>query len=157
VAPGRAEGGNAATAATRAVRIGGRPPTYRSLLALLVDRALGGLGAAVERDDPGVRAQITSALGGALSTLRSEGRIPPGVPVQQLVSDAERELIDVGPASILWSDESVSAVIATAFDRVVALRGDGTLEHRAPVLVGGRVAPRRSAPVRPRGRSPDRG
>lgn len=124
VAPGRAEGGTPPPRRPAPSASEGRPPTYRSLLALLVDRALGGLGAAVERDDPGVRAQITSALGGALSTLRSEGRIPPGVPVQQLVSDAERELIDVGPASILWSDESVSAVIATAFDRVVALRGD---------------------------------
>jgi len=81
------------------------------------------LGSAVERDDPELRAKVTSAVGSALATLRSEGRLPPGVPVQRLVSDTERELLEFGPAGVLWSDESVSAVIATAFDRVVTVRG----------------------------------
>lgn len=90
---------------------------------MLVERVIAGLGSAIEREDPEVRAKVTSAVGSALATLRSEGRLPPGVPVQRLVSDTERELLEVGPAGIIWSDESVSAVIVTAFDRVVTVRG----------------------------------
>jgi len=124
VGPVRAEGGGTPPPRRTAPSSSeGRAPSYRSLLALLVERAVGSLGAAAERDDPEFRAKVTSAVGGALAALRSEGRLPPGVPVQRLVSDTERELLDVGPVSILWSDEGVSAVLATAFDRVVAVRG----------------------------------
>ncbi|MBN2193246.1 MAG: Flp pilus assembly complex ATPase component TadA [Polyangiaceae bacterium] len=98
--------------------------SYGAVLAALVARVTTSVGSAVDRDDAEGRARVTSSIGAALAMLRSEGRIPQGVSVQRLVADAEQEISEFGPAGLIWRDATVSALVITAFDHMVAIRGE---------------------------------
>jgi pilus assembly protein CpaF len=97
---------------------------YIGALGALVERVAGSLGPLAEQSDADLSTRVTASIGPALGALRAEGKLPAGLPVQRLVADAERELVEVGPLGTLWSDDSVAAVVALSFDRVMALRGD---------------------------------
>lgn len=105
---------------------------YRSALRAVVERVAASLGDAFDRDDADTRGRVNGSVGAALSALRGEGRVPPGIPVQRLAADAEQELIDLGPLGLLWREGSVSALAVTAFDRVMAQRGEEIVPVEPP-------------------------
>ena len=94
------------------------------VLAALVQRVLGLLPAgALEGDiDEALRTRVERTIAEQITLLSAEGDIPEAVPRDALERDARLELLELGPLGPLLDDGNVSAVKASRFDRISAVR-----------------------------------
>ena len=67
--------------------------------------------------------RIDRALGDRAMSMKSRGELPPEVGPEQLVLDARRELLELGPLTPLFDDEEVTEVHLMGHDHVVATHG----------------------------------
>ncbi|MBK6698104.1 MAG: Flp pilus assembly complex ATPase component TadA [Myxococcales bacterium] len=99
----------------------------RLALLTLVDRVadatdLSALGQSARVDDA-VAQRIERTVRDQAGAMRSEGEVPEGIDVEQLVRDASRELIGLGPVGSLLDDDDVTEIHCIRHDHVFLSRG----------------------------------
>jgi pilus assembly protein CpaF len=99
----------------------------RLALVTLVDRVADATDLAALRSqvlvDDQTSARIDRTVREQASSMQSEGEAPEGTDVEQLVRDAVRELIGLGPIGALLEDDDVTEIHCLRHDHVLATRG----------------------------------
>ncbi len=133
----------------RDVRISSHPPgaresslggarTYRTTIAYLIERAgesfdFGQL-SSNEPLDPGVSGRLTSVLQELATQLKAAGQVPESITIEQLVADAKRDVVEIGPLGPLGPlllDDDVTEIYIESAERVLAFRKS----RRTPTII----------------------
>jgi pilus assembly protein CpaF len=97
---------------------------HRAALATLIDRALTGMDARrLDTPDDAFIGQLTRVLTERAAAMRGANELPQELEVAGLISEARRELFDLGPLAALLEDEDISEVHVMRHDYVVAMQG----------------------------------
>jgi pilus assembly protein CpaF len=104
-----------------------RIAAQRGALIALIDRVselvdLRALDSGAPPDDAMI-GRVDRALAERTTILRAEGGLPGDVDVDALLTEARRELLDLGPLASLFADEDVSEIQIVRSDHVVAMHG----------------------------------
>jgi len=98
----------------------------RLALVTLVDRAADAADLAPLRLHPMVDDAVAQRLGRTIrdqaQAMRSEGEVPEGIDVEQLVRDASRELVGLGPIGPLLEEDDVTEIHCIRHDHVLYVR-----------------------------------
>lgn len=124
----------------RGVRISSNPPgarepthggtrTYRTIIAGLIERASESFDfdqlAAGDTLEATVAVRLTSILQELATQAKASGSVPDNVTIEQLVSDAKRDVIELGPLGPLGPllvDDDVTEIYIESAERVLAFR-----------------------------------
>lgn len=123
----------------RGVRISSNPPgardsspngarTYRTVIASLIERA----GESFDFDvlassdvDSNTATRLTSVLHEIATQIKASGQVPETTSIEQLVADAKREVVELGPLGPLGPllvDDDVTEIYIESAERVLAFR-----------------------------------
>jgi len=131
------------------IRISSNPPgardsspsgvrAYRTTIAFLIERA----GESFDFDqlssneplDPGAAGRLTSVLQELATQVKASGQVPDSVTIEQLVADAKRDVVELGPLGPLGPlllDDDVTEIYIESAERILAFRKS----RRTPTII----------------------